>query len=99
MGSGGFDSPFSNNIFEPSINPKVELGCNMIENFTKIGEDLEDLYKDQREGIECLRCGKHFYPRKFGEYYCISCKNDNSNDQNYSTNKSGSVQKIECKMQ
>ena len=98
MGSSGFGSPFGNNIFEPSINPKVELGCNMIESFNQIGEAVEDLYKDQREGTECLRCRKHFYPRKFDEYYCISCQNDNSNKKNYSINNYGAKQNFQCSL-
>ena len=87
MGSSGFDSPFSsnpfsNNIFEPSINPKDEFGCNMIETFTKVGEVLEDYQKEQREGKDCLICKHHFYPKSNGELYCYDCRKDETENYN-----------------
>ena len=79
MGSSGLDSLINQDI-TPFNNPKVELGCNMVDTFTKVGESIEDFYKDNppnNEYSNCQKCGKKFRPKDTLEKICIKCSNDN----------------------
>ena len=78
MGSSGIDSLFNHNI-TPFDNPKLELGCNMVDTFTKVGESIEDFYKENppnNKYSNCQKCGKKFRPKDIYEKICIKCSNE-----------------------
>ena len=78
MGSSGLDSLINHNI-TPFDNPKLELGCNMVDTFTKIGESITDFHKENPPNYnnysKCQKCGEKFQPKNI-EKICNKCYTD-----------------------